>query len=62
MPDARESHTWVSRCFGLVFTAMKTQKVKTGREPGSQENPLRQRGGSGACGTFRWGPGRSSKS
>lgn len=34
MPDARESHTWVSRCFGLIFTAMKTQKVKTGRQPG----------------------------
>lgn len=62
MLDACESHVWGSRCFNLIFTAMKTKREKTGRDSNSQENPLRQSDGSGACGTFGWGPGCSSKS
>lgn len=37
MLDACESHMWVSRCFNLIFTAMKTKKDKTGRDSNSPE-------------------------
>lgn len=43
MFDVGESHTRMSRCFDLIFTAIKAKKEKTGSDSKSQANPSRAR-------------------
>lgn len=38
MFDVCESHMWISRCFNLIFTAIKTKKEKAGSGSNSRAN------------------------
>jgi hypothetical protein len=40
--DVCKAHMWISRCWDVIFTAIKTKKEETGSESNCQASPPQQ--------------------